>query len=478
MKKFLLVSAATCMILAAAAQATLVSGNSQSFVIKKQPQVSVMSNDNEHYFVVRTSENPGFAHSLVTVDRSGNVSYAGTMKVNPGTFTNSMEIHSLQVVGNSLVALMENRDKKAGLNRLIVRLVDNTGTMSIKEEQVGALEYEKMMNPGNWFVTATPDRKHLAVIGQMPFEKGQQNQYKFFMVDASLKVIQSGKLSFPDDTKRMHFQTFAASNSGDLYLISDDFDKGYKYPVIYRASTTKPAGTITRMEFRDAADRLANYVTTIADNGDLVLAGYYKKKRVVTTDNEENNGTFLYNAATGQLQTHAFDRPLYNLKARGLVRNGNTQFLVGEQHKTENKGSAPSTPFEYNYLHQHSDILVSAFDEAGNRKFQIPLNKNFSAMNADQDLYPAFGIVNGKLAIAYNDQYGKYFTGTSYTNSKLPVVVFINNDGLMEQPVNFEKEWQVSRNSYTLYPGWYSNSNGVLVMLSGNGSSLRGVVIK
>ena len=115
------------------------------------------------------------------------------------------------------------------------------------------------------------------------------------------------------------------------------------------------------------------------------------------------------------------------MMARGLLKNKDTWFIVGEYYKFDKEMTTRSTqPFEENYNYKHNDLLVVALDESGARKFEIPLSRSYTARNFDTDLYPAFGILNGKLAVVYNDQYGKYFpNASSYANYKLPIIYLL-----------------------------------------------------
>ena len=191
-------------------------------------------------------------------------------------------------------------------------------------------------------------------------------------------------------------------------------------------------------------------------------------------------GTFFLNMQDGKMKLNELEKPMPLMMARGLLKNKDTWFIVGEYYKFDKEITTRSTqPFEENYNYKHNDLLVVALDESGARKFEIPLSRSYTARNFDTDLYPAFGILNGKLAVVYNDQYGKYFpNASSYANYKLPVLVYFNNDGLMEQPVHFAKELQVTNSPYILYPQLFVSSPNGLYVLGGNSSSVRGYLFK
>lgn len=469
----------TLAVITAQAQVTVVTGSPKLFNMAKQPAFSAMSRENEHSFVFKHTVNALEVYTLVTADNAGNIKEVKELKINNGVFNNASYITGVYLIGGKLVAVIENPDKTAGLNRLSLRLIEN-GEVSTKDIPVGAMEFEKLMNQGNWFVSVTQDQDHLAVVGQMPRDKDEPNRYKYFFLDASLQVTKKGQLSFPDDSKRVNFHKFHASDKGDLYLIETGIEKSYKYINVFKASVTGSNGSINAVQPADPSQKIMSYTSAVNEAGDLIIAGYYKKKAGIVVGDEEGRGSWWYSSADGKMTVHEFEKPVSNLNAFGLVKNGHTWFLVGGQYKADREAptGVGTMKMEENYNYKHHDVWVTAFEENGARKFDIPLAKNYTARNFDADLYPAFGILNGKLAVVYNDHYGKYFPGDPSSTFKLPVLVYISNDGLMEPPVHFAKELQGTGTSYTLYPRIFTSGKKELVLLSGNGTAVKGVVFK
>ena len=479
MKRMVTLLIAVLVLMTTSAQVTVSTGSPKLLELTKQSLHTTESLGSDHYFVFRTKENALDVYTVVSSDDKGNIKDVKPLKIDNGVFNNGYYITGVYAVGGKLFAAVENPDKNGGLNRLSLRAIEN-GEVSKKDIPVGAMEFKKLMNQGNWFISVTPDRNHLAVVGQMPREKDEPNQYKYFFLDASLQVTHKGNLSFPEDGKRVNFNKFYASDKGDLYLIENEFDKTYQYPKLYKASISEPKGTVIPVQPSDPSKKIMSYTATVNEQGDLLLAGYHKSKSAVVVGDEQGRGTWWYSTAEGKMLLNEFEKPVPNLSALGLLRNGDTWFLVGEQYRAEREASTGvgTMQVQENYNYRHNDVLISAFESNGTLKFEIPLAKNYSARNFDVDLYPAYGIMNGKLAVVYNDHYGKYFPENPTSTFKLPVLVYINNDGLMEPPVHFKKELQGTSTSYTLYPHLFTNGNNQLVMLSGNGTGVKGVVFK
>jgi hypothetical protein len=476
MRKYFLTTAIILSGVMSFSQPTVSMGLPKEFSFKKQPRFAPLFTDNGYYFEFKNSDGASTTHTLLSVDKSGNIGQVSELKITNGVFNNSYDIHGVYALGNKLFALVENPDKSAGLNRLSIRVIEN-GNITAKDISVGEMEFKKLMNQGNWHVAVTPDHRHLAVVGQMPRDKDEPNRYKYYFLDENFNSISKGELSFAGDEKRVFFNSFLASDKGDFYLIENQFEKGNVYPNVYKSSVNAPKGMIIAVQPSDGAQKIMSWATALNDGGDLILAGYYKKKSGFTVGDEEALGNWWYNLSTGQMKMGQFEKPVANMNARGLLKNGNTWFLIGEQYKADKETPTQQGQYlEENYNYKHNDALVTAFDETGAGKFNLTLSKTNVARNFDADLYPAFGILNGKLAVIYNDQYGKYFPKSSYDYYKLPVLVYINNDGLMEQPLHFEKELQTMNSSFTLYPQILNAGKNELMLLSGNGTNIRGVV--
>jgi hypothetical protein len=302
-------------------------------------------------------------------------------------------------------------------------------------------------------------------------------------LDDNLKITGTGQFSFAGYTKEIPVWNFLASDKGDMYIISEEFDKSYKYPVVYQCKAGSTTGSIIPVIIADPSLRVLNYVTSVNAAGELVIAGYSQQKKSFTMGDIPATGSWLFNSSKPQeIKTYKFDKPVTNLTARNIVYNGDTFFMIGEQYKEEKEPNRATgmerLRMEENYTYEHNDIVVTAFSNDGNKKFDIPVSRKWQSRNVDQEFMVASGIINNKLAIVYNDQYGKYIDDRNYKNYKLPVAVTINNEGLMDAPVHFEKELDVKLSSYTLLPLFFSSNNNRLVLLTGNEQAVKTVTFQ
>jgi len=482
MKNCITLTLALLATIGAGAQIKVTQGdNSQPIKVTKQPNFTSFASENSNYFVLNRTEHFVKINTLVIADKTGSISTATDIILNRSIFSDA-EVNRLLVVGNTVVAFIESRDKKAGKNMLTARLVDEKGNISNSESPIGSMDFAKMSNSGKWHVALTADKKHVAVVGQMPHEKNMPDKFQYVLLDGNLKELKKGDFSFAGYTKEISVWNFQASDKGDLYLISEEFDKSYKYPVVYQYTAASNSANIIPVIIGDAALRVLSYTTSVNPQGELIVAGYSQQKKTFVVDDVPAIGTWYYNSSKPQeVKTFPFDKPVTSLTARNIVYNGDTFFLVGEQYKAEKdpQTSTNALTMEDNFHYEHGDIMVTGFSNDGAKKFDITVSRNkWSARNSDGEFMVASGVINNKLAVVFNDQYGKYIDDRYYKNLKLPVAVSITNSGLMEAPVHYEKQLDVKVSSYTLMPMFFSVSNGRVVVLSTNSQSVKTVTFQ
>ncbi|HEY0055628.1 MAG TPA: hypothetical protein VGB63_09750 [Pedobacter sp.] len=451
-------------------------------LIDKKTENATYTTENADYFILKNMNmSVNFGQRIVVADKSGKITAAKELKFNPGTFNNSLEIISMGVVKNTLAAFVTNHNKGEGKNTLSIRTIDEKGDFSSTDISVGQIPFLKLTNPGDWYINVTPDKKHVAVVGQLPHEKNKADQFVYYFLDENFKQISTGQFSFPSVLQNIGITELLASDKGDFHLLSQEYDKSYLYPVIYQAKINSTETNIVPVKIEDPGLKNIGYKSVMNTKGEVVLAGYTQAKKTLSSGNSIS-GTWNFNSSKpAEVKTEPFEKPIENLVPSSLLLNGNTYYLIGEQYtkSRETPTSQQVLAREENFNFTYGDIVVIAFDEGGLKKFQIPLSRNLSARNVYQDLAIATGILNNKLTLIYNDQYNKYVnSGNEYKYVKLPVATSITNDGLMEQPSAYSKEFDVLNTSYKLYPLFNSTSNNRMVLLSADDSNIKAAVFK
>ncbi len=448
--------------------------NNAAIEMVKQPVFTSFSSPNNNYFVSCHTDNFQKINNLIITDKAGNIVITKDISLSMGTMNNSYDVKNLLVVGYTPLLFVQHRTKADGKNAFTARVIDQYGNIGTEELPIASMDYTKWSNAGDWYSALTPDKKHVAVIGKSPYEKGQPNQFSFYILDEQLQVINKGQFSFTAaNGKEIRISDFLASDKGDLYIVAADFDKSYKYPILYQYSSSGVA-TITPVTIGDAGLKNFNYISRITPAGDLLIAGYMQKKESFSMGDTKSVGTWIFNSSKpSEVKTSMFDKPVTNATARNIVYNGDTFFLVGEQYKataaentTTGMGTLNMTDPVYDY--QHGDVLVTGFAMDGIRKYDVSSPRIWNAKNFDQDLMIASGIINNKLVLVYNDQCGKYVDDIYRRNHKLAVAVAVNNNGLMEAPQPFVKDFDFTYDRLRLYPQFFNADNNKLMLLYGN----------
>lgn len=456
--------------------------NSPNFSVNKQTTFASFYTDKLNYFVIKHVEEFEKMNTLIVADKNGHIITDKEIRINRGVFNNPSSVKNLLVVNTTPVIFVENRNKAEGKNTLTVRAIDDNGNVSDNATTIGTTDFVKLTNAGEWYAALTPDKKHVAIIGKAPYEKGTVNQFSYFILDDKMQVTAKGQFSFAGKTENISVYDFLASDKGDFYIMSEDFDKSYKYPTLYKY-TAGGAATIIPVMISDPGLKNLNYITKVNPDGDLIIAGYMQKKKSFSVGDPEATGTWLFNSSKiNEVKTFNFDKPVSNVTARNIIYNGDVFYLVGEQFKADKETShsgalaSMSEPAVYDYT--YGDIMVTGFTTDGNKKFEMALSRSWQAKDFDQDLTVASGTINNKLALVYNDQHGKYIDDKYYKNIKVPVAVLITNDGLMETPVQFAKELDVKISTYKLFPQYFINEPGRLMILSVNSQSVKTVTFQ
>lgn len=450
---------------------------SSGFTLTKQPVFNSYSTETDNYFVTVRQEGFDKINNLIVADNNGKILLNKDISINPGMMNNQYELNGLLVLGNKTLAFVENHNKGELANTLTVRTLNSRGEFDGKDVLIGRMPIVKFSNPGSWAISLTPDKKHVAIIGINPYTKGVPTQVNYFILDADLKETSKGNFNFASETKELRVFDFLASDQNDLYIISRDYDKTYLYPVIYKFTAgTEPS--IIPVMIQEPDLKNLSYTYKVNQKGELVIAGYTQKKSTLQINDVKAVGTWLFNSSNpAEVKTFNFDTPVTNLNATDIVFNGDTFYLVGEQYLKEKDKSDPSTfaMAAENYNYTHGDIEVTGFSLNGDKKFDVPINRfKRKVLNTDQALTFSSGIIDGKLALIYNDQYGKYVDDERYRKDlMLPVATLITNDGLMEAPAHFEKQLDVVVSTYFLYPQFFVPNQGKIFVLSGNKESVK-----
>ena len=207
MKKNILLSLILLNIISVSlAQVTISQGAPGTFTLEKGTEFMSFSKGGNYCFIEKKSKMAEKIYTMMVCDKNGNVNVAGEIKMNQGVFNNFYNINEFAVLDDKLLVFINNPNKETGKNTLAIRTLDNTATLSKEETTVGVIDFKKMNNQGFWRMAVSPDKKHLAVIAQLPFEKEQPSKFKFYFFDAGLKKIKEGEFALPGEGDKASLQ--------------------------------------------------------------------------------------------------------------------------------------------------------------------------------------------------------------------------------------------------------------------------------
>ncbi len=475
MKKLLL-ALLTFSSITASAQLNASMGKYTQYTLLAQSRSTAYSNSDYDYFIINRKEAFDRINTVIAVDNTGVIKLVKDIRVPVGSFSDDHYIKNIVLAGKNLTAFIETRTKATGKNTLSMRTIDKYGNLSPESLTAGDFDFTKMGNSGSWYITATPDQKHIAAIAMLPHEKDKPNLFKYFFIDENLKVTAAGQ--FTDNSigkKDLNVKNIYASDKGDLYIVSEEMEKGYTYPTVYKSAVELDHCTVLPVNFPDANAKNFNYMAAVNPTGQLVLAGYLQEKRAFTTDNITITGTYLFNSANPQeTKINKFEPGRLNLNIRNILFNGETTFIVSEEYKVEkldnpNKVSLGNDLLAYSY----SNLLVSGFDAAGVKKFDADINRKRLKGEYRQTYMVASGIFKNKLLLVYNDNAKVY--GKSRDNL-LPLTLSIDNAGQMSQPATYDK--QMGNDVEVLSEYFSFGADRIVVLTNGIMDGINAVTFK
>lgn len=408
-------------------------------------------NNNYYVFMQTISMEKNF--SVVVCDDNNNVITDAPIKINAGVWGNETTIEKIIGYNNKAYLLICNTNKKTGKNRLIAKQLQPNLMIDETEIELASFDYKKTMNAGNWIISISPDQKHLLVLGETPYEEKEiPSKLIFNYFDLNLKSEKAGEIILPGENKKYNLYSAYLANNANLFLVRKEMARnGSQAPTIFSTNILSGAAPTLFAPQVGEGKSLFSYACSVLQNNSFTMAGYYDERKKISSGDPITKGCFYYNTQScNEIKLTPLLTPTENLTALNIIENENLVYMVAESFK-EKSESVPGQMGVYKYSYTHKDINVLGFENDGNKKIDITLNRNYDNVSFDGDLTPVAGIIKNKLAILYIDNYGKYASNQSYNNYKVPVMVYINNNGLMESTLHFEKEFSTTTYSINLF---------------------------
>jgi hypothetical protein len=407
---------------------------------------------NKIYYVFSEFKNFQDNFSIVECDENNNVLSNYELVYGVGTRGNETEIEQIIGINNKAYVLVKNTNKSTGKNRLIAQELSEKCEIGEGEIELASFDYKKLMNAGNWIISISPDQKHLLIVGETPFEEKEiPSKLVYNYLDASMKAEKEGEITLPGENKKNNFYSAHVGNNANMFIVRNGRTRSLnQQPTIFSSnalSKTEPSTYILELP---EGKKLFSFSMTVLQNGSFTLAGYYDESKKIMVGDNVIKGCFYYNSeACKDLKITTLNIPTNNLTALNMVENGNTIYLIGESYKYRSESSSNPSSLTYNYFYTHKDINATGFETDGTKKIDVIIGRNYTDASSEIDLKPVAAVVKDKLAIFFIDNLGKY--DSNYNNYKVPTLVFINNTGLMESTLHFEKQFSSTKERGTLF---------------------------
>ncbi|MBA3900671.1 MAG: hypothetical protein H0X62_10760, partial [Bacteroidetes bacterium] len=446
-----------CVFQSNAQDVKITHGGKAPFEITKGSDILNYSMDGNRYYISTYFKNVQMNYDFIGYNNSGENKTSGRLEIHNGVMGNGYFIKEVLPLGNSMYAIIENRNKSTGKNTLLARTISENGFVSKSETELISFPYEKMMNSGTNKASVSPDQKTMAIVSEMPFENKMPAVYKIALFDEHLKEIKSGEITLTEENTKNKNITVLVGNKGAVYIIKKTSTKNGE-PALDVVQWTG-SGSIKEYSIDLTPPvYMFSYVFAVNPNDELIISGTYHERKVISAGEKQARGIFYFtNKGMDEKILHTFplDNAVDNLRAQKVIINNSTVFLVAEQFK-ETKNPPPAgvstVGFEHTYTYTHKDNHIFGLDADGNKKFQVVLNKDFETRDFNQIYQSGYFIVNDKLTVVYNDNLNKYVPGISDSRI-VPVISQITNDGLMKDPIVFKDKLKLP-GSYLMYPSF------------------------
>jgi len=391
--------------------------------------VSYFNEWNDFLLFRRTENTEQIFGLMLTADEE--IVLTSDLRVATQVGDNHFTLAGLALAGRNLTAFVQSHNLLTGRNVMAMQAVDNKGGLTSEGMLVGYFDFKSADDPGIWHIASSPDRKHIALIAQLPYEEGKARMFRYFFMNENLTITHKGEFSAGMGQGPLQLSQFLPSDAGELYLIARGTEDRHNYPVVLKASIQ--SGTCSELPLNPLVKTgyCQSYQAKINASGHLIIAGYVTEER---QPGSFCSGSWYYDASVSQdVTVNTFARPVAGLSAHQLLFNDNTYFLTGISA---------------------AGIIVTGFSYTGSSKFD-----RFIARIAPDDKLlagVATGILQQQLCLVYNTVpvFGGTVKDKSLNRHQL-MLAMIDNNGSQSPAGDFSKE---AGEDAAALPGYFSAS--------------------
>lgn len=388
--------------------------------------------------------------------------------------------------GDKLFLFSSVQNRKAKKNILLVQTINKKTLLpNRKIQEIATINYERRWNSGSFQSYISPDSSKIAVYYQLPYERGEREQFGFYIFDQELNEISKRKVKMPYKDSDFLIEDWEVDNEGNFYVYGIKYDE--RKEARSKRSQGKPSYVYHVLGyFQDESEDMNYPVKTdnyflkdmklVVDyNGDIVCAGLYsektsynvlgayylridgRKKRIKEKSFQEFSANFITQNMTPRQEKRTKKKASkkgkkpelyrYDLDHLILREDGGAvlvaeQYFVVERTYTDAQGNTRTT-----YIYHYNDLIVVNVSPKGEIDWVEKIRKTQITSN-DGGFYSSYclGYQDDKLYFIFGDHPENYKAGQrdrlrTYQRSSskyLVSLVTVNLDGEQKKGVLYK----------------------------------------
>ena len=323
-----------------------------------------------YYYLPVEVSRVGFSSSLVIEKFDQGLKKLSTDKFELPVLDNrGAELEKIIELNNQLIVFSRVSSKKSEKHELYAQIYHSETNKMDDAKTIASFNIDSYYKSGFYQVAVSPNKSHIAVLANMPFEKKENEKVAVYVFDTNLNLLWEQKATLNYDSERAYDEDLFVDNYGKVFLQKklEMHKKSRSIQLI-----TFDGNAVNDKQF--SQDGFYPLNTKLIDlNGQSELAGFYwtGNKPVVQTnvaEGDDNSGVYLYSIDQEKiLGKHEWSneveaKALTNMEVVDIITKDNKIYLFGERQLKKAdmsaNGNSMSTDYIYNYSYGKSIIAV------------------------------------------------------------------------------------------------------------------------
>jgi hypothetical protein len=410
----------------------------------------IIAKTGDGVYALRTKESnaiEGFKAYIELFDEKMNLDKSAELELKYNGKTRKFE--DVIRLGGQLYLLTSFHNQVQKKNYLFKQVIHPTRlTTSEKDlEKVTEFETQNILKEGFFDVVQSKDSSKLLVYHQLPYKKGQPEQFKLRVFDEQFQPLWTNEIALPYNDEVFEVEEYQIDKAGNVYLLGTLYQNSNKirfsntpnYQYIILSYTQ--GGTIANEYRLELADKFITDLTfRIANDGNLICTGFYSEQGTRTA-----KGTYFFgiDATTKAIYNQNFRTFDFDILTQGysnrqkekaeialekgdedrapelfrfalndlILRSDGGALLIAEQYYVEERVYRDffMNTFRYEYIYYYNDIIVANIQPDGEIEWAARIPKRQVTRN-DGGYYSsyAYAIVRDKIYLIFNDNYRNF----------------------------------------------------------------------